>query len=412
MVHILGLAQGATEAGPWTVYVIDPVGNPDGERRLRRRPAPGRLRPGLDRDRPRARIPGRGPSAAPAVHRVRGRPPRSTSGSHAVRLAVPRRHRRRAHGGPAVPADPDPLQAPARRRPRRALRARGRDVLRPVPDRHERRLRGPVHHRGLHRLRRGLDGLVARPCRVLAGDAGHRRPARPRARLEVGGGLRHRGPDPADPRPQRPRARPRDPGPDRHHVRARLPGHHRARGPGLREPHVPDHDAGADPDRGRHRDRAPGRLDRRRDAARGRRAGGPRDARVLRRRRDRVDRCVDWRSVRWPSPRSRSPWPWCWARVSWRSCSGSAVGSASGRSRRRRRRTIPARYLDPPAPPARRLAAPRLVARPAGGLRRHLPRRGAGGRVRPLVHPVGHDRRATRSSPAGRPGTTARPCWT
>ena len=56
---------------------------------------------------------------------------------------------------------------------RRALRAGRRDVLRPVADRHERRLRRPVHHRRLHALRGDLDGLVAGPGRVL-GRHSHR----------------------------------------------------------------------------------------------------------------------------------------------------------------------------------------------------------------------------------------------
>ena len=67
-----------------------------------------------------------------------------------------------------------------------------RDALRPVADRHERRLRRPVHRRRLHDLRRRLDGLVARALRVLGGDADHRRAARAGAGLEVGRRLRDR----------------------------------------------------------------------------------------------------------------------------------------------------------------------------------------------------------------------------
>ena len=67
-----------------------------------------------------------------------------------------------------------------------------RDVLRPVADRHERRLRRAVHRRRLHGLRGDLDRLVARPRRVLAGDARHRRPARPGAGQQMGRRLRHR----------------------------------------------------------------------------------------------------------------------------------------------------------------------------------------------------------------------------
>ena len=56
-----------------------------------------------------------------------------------------------------------------------AVRPRRRDVLRPVADRHERRLRRAVHRGRLHRLRRRLDRLVAlaggrsgSPCRSSA----------------------------------------------------------------------------------------------------------------------------------------------------------------------------------------------------------------------------------------------------
>ena len=89
-----------------------------------------------------------------------------------VRVAVPGGHRRGAHRGPAVPADPDPVQAPGRGRPRRPARPGRRDVLRPVAHRDERRVRGLLHHRGLHAVRGRLDGLVAR----VAGRSGCRCP--------------------------------------------------------------------------------------------------------------------------------------------------------------------------------------------------------------------------------------------
>ena len=103
---------------------------------------------------------------------------------------------------------------------------------------------GPVHRRGLHGLRGPLDRLVARPGRVLAGDAGDRRSCWAWRWPQVGRGLRHRGAGPAHPRPQRARARPGDPRPHRHHRacsatwRSACPdGQH-----GLRQPHVPaDH---------------------------------------------------------------------------------------------------------------------------------------------------------------------------
>ena len=156
-----------------------------------------------------------------------------------LRVAPPRRHRRGDHGGLHLPAAADPLPAPARRGPGGALRAGRRDVLRPVADRHERRLRRPVHRRRLHRVRRALDGLVAGEMGVLGGDAGHRRPARPRPREQVGGALCHRRARPADPRPERARPRRGHPRADRAHLRAGLHGDHRAAGQRHREPHVP-----------------------------------------------------------------------------------------------------------------------------------------------------------------------------
>ena len=112
MVHILGLAPGVTSAaGPWTVYVVEPHGNavyadarlPDGfvAERLGRR-----LQPGL---------PVRGPPAAPAVRRRR-RVGLDRCRLARLRLAAARGHRRRADRGAALPADPDPVPAPADRR--------------------------------------------------------------------------------------------------------------------------------------------------------------------------------------------------------------------------------------------------------------------------------------------------------
>ena len=77
---------------------------------------------------------------------------------------------------------------------------------------------------------------------VLAGDARHRPPARPGARVEVGRRVCDRRADPAHPDPQRPRAHPGDPRPDRDHGRARVSRDHRPGGAGPRQPHVPgDH---------------------------------------------------------------------------------------------------------------------------------------------------------------------------
>ena len=122
----------------------------------------------------------------------------------------------------------DPVPTPARGGPGRALRAGRRDVLRPVADRHERRLRRSVHRGRVHGVRRALDRLVAGQMGVLGGDARHRRPARPRPREQVGGALCHRRSRPADPRPERARPGPGDPRADRAHLRPRLHGDHRA----------------------------------------------------------------------------------------------------------------------------------------------------------------------------------------
>ena len=93
-----------------------------------------------------------------------------------LRLAAAGRDRRRADGRRASTCSPGSCSgagsSPALVGRVRAPRG---DALRPVADRHERRLRRPVHRRRLHAVRRGLDGLVALARRVLGRDAGHRR---------------------------------------------------------------------------------------------------------------------------------------------------------------------------------------------------------------------------------------------
>ena len=81
-------------------------------------------------------------------------------GRRPVRVALPGRHRRRADRGPDLPAGPDPVQAPLDRGPRRAPRRGRRDVLRPVADRDERR------------LRRASSSSPPTPCSPRSGPAG------------------------------------------------------------------------------------------------------------------------------------------------------------------------------------------------------------------------------------------------
>ena len=115
---------------------------PTRQLRLCRRPTA--VRPGgLDHGRP-ARLPERRPADDPDLRR-RGRGRQRGRRDARVQLAGPRGHRRRAHRGPAVPADPDALPAPIGRRARGDPGPRRRDAVRPVADRDERRLRGVLH---------------------------------------------------------------------------------------------------------------------------------------------------------------------------------------------------------------------------------------------------------------------------
>ena len=106
---------------------------------------------------------------------------------------------RGADGRRPVPPRPAAVRPPPGRRARRPVRAPRRDVLRPEPDRDERRLHGLLHPRVVPRVRLAVDRAQARG-RVLAGHARDRRAAGPRAGLEVGRGLRHRRA--RDPRPR------------------------------------------------------------------------------------------------------------------------------------------------------------------------------------------------------------------
>ena len=222
----------------------------------------------------------------------------------------------------------------------RALRPDRRHVLRPGPDRDERRLRRACSSSPPTRSspRSGPAGGGAAPrsgsaipiVGVLLGLA----LASKWVAAYAIGALAPPAPD-----PERPRPGPGDPRSDRDHQRARLHGHHGARGTGVREPDVPPDHGRADPG-GRGRGGAPpGRLDRRRVPVRGPRPGrprhppllpgaGPRDARPGRRGGHPVDDPVA------PGDRPRGGL----TRSS--TCSSRRRrGSASGRSPRHRPRT-------------------------------------------------------------------------
>ena len=153
------------------------------QRRVRRCPAAGRLRAGGLGGRLQPDVPvGGSPAAAPVRWRRGIRDDRCRIAR--LRLAAARGHRRGADGGAHLPPRPDPLPPAPDRRAGRPVRHRRRDVLRPVADRDERRLRGAVHRRRLHAVRRAVDRLVARSrgllggaCRSSACCSGSRSPA-------------------------------------------------------------------------------------------------------------------------------------------------------------------------------------------------------------------------------------------
>ena len=245
------------------------------ERDLRRRKAA--LQPGLVGPGRHPRLPGQRPGGDPdrlAQRRdcLGGRRRKS------VRLALPGGGGRRPDRGPDVPPGPDPVPPALDRDPGRSARGDGRDVLRPVPDRDERRLLRPVHRGRLRGLRGPLDRLVALALGLARGPAPGRAPARPGPGQQVGRPVRdRRGGDP-DPGPIGPRPDHPDPGPDRGHSR---PGQRRPDGgPGQRHDERPElllrgRHGRVDPGRGPPRGPPAGRLDRRRDAPGDRRPGDP-----------------------------------------------------------------------------------------------------------------------------------------
>ena len=194
-----------------------------------------------------------------------------------VRLAAARRVHGRGDRRAAVPARADPVPPPVDRRARRAVRAARRHVLRPEPDRDERRVRRRVHPGRVLRVRLAVDQARAATLGVLDADADDRRVPGPRAGVQVGGGLRDRRAGHPDPGPLRPGPAAPDLRDDRAHRRARLDGDGRARGQrGVRQPAVhADHDRPHAGD-GRRDHLPPHRVVRRGDVVRGGRARGDR----------------------------------------------------------------------------------------------------------------------------------------
>ena len=220
------------------------------------------------------------------------------------------------------------------------------------------------------------------------------------------------GDRPADPRPERARPRPGHPRADRAHLRARLHGDHRAAGQRHREPHVPARDDGPDPHRGRGRGAPSRRLDRRRDALRGRRPDRPRDPRLLRGARPGRARRRGRGRGRSPPRRSGSRCCSCCPRS--RSTSSFALAGRLGFGPLAAPPgpDDPARRLEPPAPPAEGWLRPGLGARHPGRLGGDLPGGRAARRSTSSRTSRGRWSRATGSSPAGRRATPARRCST
>ena len=141
------------------------------QRRLRGCAAARGVRARSVGERHRARLPGDRPPAAPRVRRAMAPRHRSTSGITPSRWRLPGVIAGAITAALLYLLDPHPVPPPARRGTRRPVRAGRRDVLRPVADRHERRVRRSLHHRGLHPVRRDLDRLVARPRGRSGSDA-------------------------------------------------------------------------------------------------------------------------------------------------------------------------------------------------------------------------------------------------
>ena len=224
MVHILGLAPDAPADGPWTVYVVEPHGNAVfADARL-----PGRLRPVRLGRRLQPRLPVRGPPAAPRLRPATAPRPRSTP------------DRTPSPGGfPGVIAGAltlGLLYLLARILFRRRLVAGlvGLFVLFDGMFFVQSRIGMNDVYVGLFIVAaytvfaavwtgwwRGRGGVLDR-------HAGHRRPARARAREQVGRRLRHRRAAAAHPRAQRARPGAGDPRADRADRGPRLHGHQRA----------------------------------------------------------------------------------------------------------------------------------------------------------------------------------------
>ena len=351
------------------------------------------------------------------ILRFVGRRARSSSvdiGNHAFAWRVPGVLAGVADGGAALPARPDPLPAPRGGRPRRDLRPRRRDALRPVADRHERRLRrrssssprtrcsprsGPAPGAGGAR-----SGSACRSSACCLGLALASKWVAP---------LRDRRDRPPDPRPVRARPAPGDPRPRRDDRPSsatwRSSSPTAAAGGNL--PFVVIMIALTLAPRSSSRP-PPDRLDGRGDAVRGRGAGGDRGADRARRGRHAGARVVDRRRAASPSRRSLAAGAGVLLVASWStSRSSSPGGRASGRSPRRRRRPTPPRSCR-----AGRAAAARGVAaaRARCSACRSSGRSSACSRSRSRVYVVSYLPWATigttSCSRAGRPATPARRC--
>ncbi len=95
----------------------------------------------------------------------------------------------------------------ARRGHRRVAGPGRRHVLRPVADRHERRLRGPLHRRRVHAVRRALDRRLAQARAFWVAMPIIGRAARTGARVQVGRAYAHRRAGDPHPCPLGPRSR-------------------------------------------------------------------------------------------------------------------------------------------------------------------------------------------------------------
>ena len=163
---------------PWTVYVVEPHGNA-GLRR--RRACPTASTPAAWAVDVKPDYPSDGPPAAPRCSTRDGAAGVDRHRLARLRLAAARASSPGALTAAApVPARPDPLPAPLGRRSSVGLvRAGRRDVLRPVADRHERRLRRAASSSPPTRSSpRSGPGWWRGRAAFWVGDAAHRRLAR------------------------------------------------------------------------------------------------------------------------------------------------------------------------------------------------------------------------------------------